>query len=696
MKKKLLAVLLVFTMVFSPLVSMSGYDMLGIDEVHAASNTDITKKRPVIKKIASVDDAYITVSWSKLKGASGYQIYRATHKDGSYKKIASVNSSSGSYRNKSVSENTKYYYKVRAYKKIKASSGKIKTVYSKYSLPKWGIVRVNPLELKQIREDAEKKHKELNTGTEGFKGLEKYTPKDDGTFNLLTDEEVASLYNAHEERAVSPAKAKEDIDLYFRTLESAYGAYYYFGAEKFEKAKKEMLAWADKQKGKISAAMLSSELTKKISFVRDAHFNAGEAWGKEADKRIHHYYYCLKYSYQKDEKGYFTYLPGSDAKWYVKDFSDKRVSLKPTLRKNGAIVYAPTLICTDETAKNCTVQLEGEGGKLRKETIVFTKSKAFDSKGSRDFKKARENGLAYISIRTFDKAGDHGYPAFEQSGTELKDAELIIFDIRDNNGGSDEFGRRWVKNFAGKEPKENSFFAIKNSKIRNINAGEKNKNGGFLSSVLQGEMIPSDIPILVLVDNQCGSSGESMLNYLKSLENTLVIGSNSAGYQIAGNVHGYRLPNTGMYFDFGTSFSLFYDSENVDYKGYEPDVWCNPSSALDAVAAMMAREDPDRDFSAFFQAVENTLPKHDIKLRFGRNVIEPNTGFGDNKKYFDMEVLVDGKVTKNYTVTTDGNDVISCTKGADGKIKVKGVGYGVCIITIQVGTDKVSFRFHRG
>ncbi|MCF0110584.1 MAG: Ig-like domain-containing protein, partial [Erysipelotrichaceae bacterium] len=70
----------------------------------------------------------VTVSWDKVSGASGYQVYRSTMPDGTYSKVATVNSKTLSYTNKSLKANTKYYYKVRAYRVV---SGK--NVYGSYS-----------------------------------------------------------------------------------------------------------------------------------------------------------------------------------------------------------------------------------------------------------------------------------------------------------------------------------------------------------------------------------------------------------------------------------------------------------------------------------------------------------------------------------------------------------------------------------
>ena len=49
------------------------------------------------------------------QAASGFEIYRASSKNGKYKKIATVKGSSLNYKNKSLKSRTTYYYKVRAY-----------------------------------------------------------------------------------------------------------------------------------------------------------------------------------------------------------------------------------------------------------------------------------------------------------------------------------------------------------------------------------------------------------------------------------------------------------------------------------------------------------------------------------------------------------------------------------------------------
>lgn len=57
----------------------------------------------------------VTVSFGKVKGASGYEIYRATKQKGKYKKVATLKSKTVKKVFKNVKKGT-YFYKVRAYK----------------------------------------------------------------------------------------------------------------------------------------------------------------------------------------------------------------------------------------------------------------------------------------------------------------------------------------------------------------------------------------------------------------------------------------------------------------------------------------------------------------------------------------------------------------------------------------------------
>lgn len=88
----------------------------------------IPAKTSIIKRTAA-DYRSIKLTWKKVSGASGYQIYRSTKKTGAYKKIKTITSGNKtSYTNKKLNTGKTYYYKIRVYRKVGS-----KTYYSKYS-----------------------------------------------------------------------------------------------------------------------------------------------------------------------------------------------------------------------------------------------------------------------------------------------------------------------------------------------------------------------------------------------------------------------------------------------------------------------------------------------------------------------------------------------------------------------------------
>ncbi|WP_416145255.1 immunoglobulin-like domain-containing protein [Planococcus koreensis] len=101
----------------------------------------LVNTKPVVSAVTSVKSVSAgysknKVSWSQVSGASGYIVYRATSKTGTYSNIKTITSGSTLvYENTGLTTGKTYYYKVRAYRVV---SGK--NVYGLYS----GIVSAIP------------------------------------------------------------------------------------------------------------------------------------------------------------------------------------------------------------------------------------------------------------------------------------------------------------------------------------------------------------------------------------------------------------------------------------------------------------------------------------------------------------------------------------------------------------------------
>ncbi len=100
----------------------------------SAPKNNSTKVTPITKPtvtVKNISNSYLKISWSKRSKAVKYNVYRATSKNGSYKKIAATTKTY--YADKTVKNNKVYYYKVKAL-------GKSSKYHSKMSSPKSGKI----------------------------------------------------------------------------------------------------------------------------------------------------------------------------------------------------------------------------------------------------------------------------------------------------------------------------------------------------------------------------------------------------------------------------------------------------------------------------------------------------------------------------------------------------------------------------
>ena len=97
---------------------------------------NILKKVSKIK-LQNLKKRKVRIAWKKVKNADGYQVYRATKKNGKYKLVKVVKGNKKvSYTNTKLKKNKKYYYKVRAYRTVKG-----KKVYGAFSSKKSILIK---------------------------------------------------------------------------------------------------------------------------------------------------------------------------------------------------------------------------------------------------------------------------------------------------------------------------------------------------------------------------------------------------------------------------------------------------------------------------------------------------------------------------------------------------------------------------
>jgi|GEM_PF-265225 len=431
------------------------------------------------------------------------------------------------------------------------------------------------IDYNSLQDAVDAKRKSESNGS--FAGFDKYLVEAPTTNGLVSSAEIKALKSGsgNMPNSITYEQAVEDVDLLFRTMKVGYGAYYFFGEEKWEQAETEVMNWLNGQTN-VSVQKLRDKLRSSTAFMRDAH-----SWIAKKSDSIpgfrYEYYYCTGHDFSKDENGFYKEKDG--VKWYYESCDNGAVTIKPSLKQNGVLVYQPVLFSPWYAASSQITLTNGTEKKA--ETVVWNLSQAYTYSGTRaDYKYIEESGIAYMSIRDFhEKDSLTEMVKFAQDGSNARNAKVFIIDIRSHDGGTGKYISDWFAGFTGKELIE-SF--IKSTRYSILN-GETNGTSTYhFDDRTSKKIATNNVPVIVLVDDECGSAGESMLHAVKNMTNVLVVGSNSAGYQIGSNCVDVNLPNTQIPASIGTTIRFNNQIKNVDGIGYEPDVWCNPQTALSA------------------------------------------------------------------------------------------------------------------
>ena len=451
----------------------------------------------------------------------------------------------------------------------------------------------------KLLEDVNEKRRADMASEVTFDGFEDYLQHHRGEVEI-TQAEIDSLMDLNHpgKATLTRAEALEDVDLYFRALHYSYGAYYYFGEENFQKAENTIRAKLSSCKT-ITRDQLISLMYSNLLFVRDGHFCIAGRYEPAYESSVQYLYYYSDRSFGKDENGY--YLLGQGEKWYYTSYGNANVEMQPYLEKSGRVCYSLRQFCPATAAHAADIITLTKGGETKTVSLTWTQSESYLEDGSQvpDYHYLKSNGIALITIRRFDWNREDTMNEFVRTGSDLKNAKLIIIDARSNSGGDEDFIKNWLKSYTGEEPEQKTIIsnwgtAMFDRTQAYADLGEEFaafRTGDKDYELFQGKLLENSTPILLLTDSMSGSAGESIVTYCRTLDNCLVIGSPTRGAQLVGNVRGWTLPNSGIGFQFGQALHFIYSMENVEGKGYEPDLWCNPKTSLQSVLNMVERYD---------------------------------------------------------------------------------------------------------
>ncbi|WP_425445847.1 S41 family peptidase [Dethiothermospora halolimnae] len=462
--------------------------------------------------------------------------------------------------------------------------------------------------------------------SESQNDIRQYIYKVSGDREGFTEDEIESLLQPREEKqgTISKENALEDTEYLFKILKYMYGGYgYYGGDEIFNQAKKQVINSIN-AKEELSVNDLKTIFYEELSFITDGHLAIGRI---HINKKHRLNYYCnQEIEIKQNNKGF--YFTKDNKKRYLKSINkDEKVEkyLKLAINENGELIYYIGLLQNDKKAK-LSLQIEYNlDSERKKDVIKLAKAKRKVHRNPTAFEQKTVEGIPVLICRRLDdKREENTLKYFVETGSKLKNEEVFIIDLRGNGGGSDIWCNFWYENYIGHPPKTGKSSMKRYSKlylqaqknIQDINIEpllekydmprlneevekyygpkvEALKNKAYDDwkvEVEDSKWVNNDNIIFVLVDKGVASSGEIFIEHLRTLDNVVFVGTNTAGYHDVSDLQNVYLPNSNLNVYLGAGLDMNkYPPYFIDGVGFEPDIWLDNEDMLDRVIKLYNR-----------------------------------------------------------------------------------------------------------
>ena len=399
--------------------------------------------------------------------------------------------------------------------------------------------------------------------------LSAYTPDFYDQNRTFTQEELDLLFTY---RGAAEGLTREDLladaDTFFTLLQTTYGAYHYFGGDET------FLPIRDAVKAELAAEAPTVKTLEDVLYrylspvLTDGHFLLGDHAMRDAHAQ---YMYYVPELYLDSPEG-----------------AENPDYLKPTIGPDGRICWWYAALSRD--GRDLPSTLDGRALTWRRAGVP--------RQNDRDpaFSEEEWQGVPILTSRRMRDGGvlptdQEALARFSSCGEEYAGSSPLIFDLRGNGGGSDEYIMDWFRGWTGAEPRPRTAFSHRYSQISCLafdGSYPAERMGTYSHYSSPGTWAERSGPVFVLQDKAVASSGETAVRFFRTAADTLTVGGPTLGCSLTPNNLALYLPRSSLGCYFGTGLSLSETEKNIDGAGFLPDLWVEPVTALDAVERLIA------------------------------------------------------------------------------------------------------------
>ena len=166
----------------------------------------------------------------------------------------------------------------------------------------------------------------------------------------------------------------------------------------------------------------------------------------------------------------------------------------------------------------------------------------------------------------------------------LKNEKCIMWVLAGNHGGSSDFAQHFIESLNGYANNATSVAYLKThiTDFSKVNLSNNYTNWHFcIDPPTDYTKSQFDGTLCTLINSTTGSSAENAIGYAKSVRNHLLIGENSGGIGLFGEVQSYILRHSMI--RLGIPCKIFLNGVK-EGEGYTPDYWVDSPNLVGAVA----------------------------------------------------------------------------------------------------------------